>query len=108
MLARYGHLEQIPESARDWDVPGLRGGAKLAVTLRNDFELALLFRRIATVEVGVDVGTVDEWEWNGPTPDFDRWADRARRAGQAGRASAATKFLHLIVPHSARVDAGTP
>jgi 5'-3' exonuclease len=74
VLARYGHLEDIPESARDWDVPGVRNGAKLAIALRNDFELALLFRRIATVELGVDVGTVDEWEWNGPTPEFDRWA----------------------------------
>jgi 5'-3' exonuclease len=74
VLSRYGHLEEIPESARDWDVPGLRGGAKLAVALRNDFELALLFRRIATVELGVDVGTVDEWEWTGPTPEFERWA----------------------------------
>jgi 5'-3' exonuclease len=74
VLARYGHLEQIPESARDWDVPGVRGAAKLAVALRTDFELALLFRRIATVDLGVDVGTVDEWEWNGPTPEFDRVA----------------------------------
>jgi 5'-3' exonuclease len=74
VLSRYGHLEEIPESARDWDVPGLRGGAKLAIALRGDFELALLFRRIATVELGVDVGTVDEWEWNGPTPEFERWA----------------------------------
>ena len=35
----------------------MRGGAKLAVTLRDQFELALLFRRIATVEV--DAPTID-------------------------------------------------
>ena len=74
VLSRYGHLEDIPESARDWEVPGLRGGAKLSIALRNEFELALLFRRIATVELGVDVGTVDEWEWTGPRPEFARWA----------------------------------
>jgi 5'-3' exonuclease len=74
VLARYGHLEHIPPSARDWDVAGLRGGAKLAITLQTDLQLALLFRRIATVEAGIDVGTVDDWEWKGPTPDFDRWA----------------------------------
>ena len=50
VLARYGHLEEIPEHAGQWDVPGLRGAAKLSVALRADFELALLFRRIATVE----------------------------------------------------------
>jgi 5'-3' exonuclease len=94
VLARYGHLEDIPASAREWDVPGLRGGATLATTLRNEFELALLFRRIATVEQGVDVGTVDEWEWNGPTPEFDRWtaelgapelAERAAKLAAARR-----------------------
>ena len=33
-----------------------------------------MIRRIATVEPGVDVGTVDDWEWTGPTPEFERWA----------------------------------
>ena len=30
VLARYGHLEDIPDSAGQWDVPGLRGAAKLS------------------------------------------------------------------------------
>ena len=30
VLARYGHLEEIPDSAGQWDVPGLRGAAKLS------------------------------------------------------------------------------
>jgi 5'-3' exonuclease len=92
VLARYGHLEAIPESARDWDVPGLRGGAKLAIELRNNLELALLFRRIATAEVGVDVGTVDEWEWHGPTPEFERWTtelDAPQLAERAAKLAAA-------------------
>ena len=80
VLARYGHLEEIPEHAGQWDVPGLRGAAKLSVALRADFQLALLFRRIATVETDVDVGTVDEWAWTGPAPEFDEWAARLRRA----------------------------
>jgi 5'-3' exonuclease len=88
VLARYGHLEDIPESARDWDVPGLRGGATLSATLRRDFALALLFRRIATVELGVDVGTVDEWRWDGPTSEFDEWAVRLGAPELAERAAA--------------------
>jgi 5'-3' exonuclease len=75
VLARYGHLEQIPDAAGKWDVPGLRGAAKLSATLRDRFADALLFRRIATVETEVDVGTVDDWRWTGPTDDFPAVAD---------------------------------
>ena len=86
VLARYGHLEQIPDAAGKWDVAGLRGAAKLSATLRERFDEALLFRRIATIDTGVDVGTVDDWHWTGPTaelalvaaevgaPDLDRLA----------------------------------
>jgi 5'-3' exonuclease len=76
VLARHRHLEQIPEKIADWDVPGLRGAEKLAAALRDDFQLALLFRRIATVERDVEVGTVDDWEWNGPTDEFGAFAER--------------------------------
>jgi len=69
VLARYDHLEQIPLDVADWDI-SVRGSAKLAMTLREQFADALLFRRIATVETDVDVGTVDEWEWTGPTSDL--------------------------------------
>ena len=31
---------------------------------------ALLFRRIATVDTNVEVGTVDSWRWTGATDDF--------------------------------------
>ncbi len=74
VLGRYGHFEDIPDSAAQWDVPGLRGAAKLSTALRQDFKQALLFRRIATLETDIDVGSVDEWEWLGPTDAFDDWA----------------------------------
>jgi 5'-3' exonuclease len=70
VLARYGHLEDIPASAGQWDVPGLRGAAKLSATLQAQLADALLFRTIATVDTDVDVGTVDDWRWRGPTDDF--------------------------------------
>ena len=87
VLARYGHLEDIPDHAGQWDVPGLRGAAKLSVALRTDFELAVLFRRIATVETDVDVGAVDDWAWSGPTPEFDEWAERLGEPRLAERAA---------------------
>lgn len=73
VLARYGHLEDIPLHAGQWDVPGLRGADKLATTLRENLELAVLFRHIATVvsdSAVVKVGTVDDWRWTGPTAGF--------------------------------------
>ena len=76
VLGRYPHLEDIPTAAKDWDILGLRGAEKLSATLRQDFELAMLFRRIATVERDVEVGTVDEWHWAGPTPEFAAMAER--------------------------------
>ncbi len=75
VLGRYGHLEQIPDAAGKWDVPGLRGAAKLSATLRERFADAVLFRRVATVETDVDVGTVDDWRWAGPADDFPAVAE---------------------------------
>jgi 5'-3' exonuclease len=75
VLARYGHIEDIPAAAGQWDVAGLRGAAKLSATLQAQYEDALLFRRIATIETDVDVGAVDEWRWTGPTEAFDAVAE---------------------------------
>jgi 5'-3' exonuclease len=82
VLAVYGSIEQIPSSSADWQVPGLRGAEKLATTLRDQFELALLFRRIATVETDVDVGVVDDWRWRGPTAALRAIAERLGAAGR--------------------------
>ncbi len=81
VLARYGHLEKIPRHAGQWDVPGLRSAAALAKTLGDEMDLALLFRRIATIELDVPVGVVDDWRWHGPT---DAFADVCRRIGAPG------------------------
>ena len=71
LLARYGHITSIPFDSDQWDVP-VRGAAKLAAALRDGFEDALLYRRIATVELGAPVSaTVDEMEWRGPRPGLD-------------------------------------
>ena len=95
VLARYGHLEDIPDQAGQWDVPGLRGAAKLSSALRDDFALALLFRRIATVERDVDVGAVDDWRWTGPTPEFADWAKRVDDPDLAPRAAALARSRGL-------------
>ncbi len=87
VLARYGHIEDIPAAAGQWDVPGLRGAAKLSATLQGQLDDALLFRTIATVDTNVDVGMVDEWRWTGPTDELDDLADRAGVPGLAEHAA---------------------
>src|SRR5690606_13174661 len=47
VLRRWGHLEDIPADPAAWDA-GVRGAGKLNAVLREQFDLALLFRRIAT------------------------------------------------------------
>jgi 5'-3' exonuclease len=88
VLARYGHLEQIPDASGQWDVPGLRGAPTLARTLAEQRELAYLFRRIATVETEVEVGTVDDWHWTGPTPEFEKLAAELDAPNLSARANA--------------------
>ena len=88
VLRRWGHLEDIPADPVTWDA-GVRGAAKLNAVLRSDFELALLFRRIATVETDAPVSaTVDELRWTGP-PDEDAFAAVADRLGAANLATRA-------------------
>ena len=70
VLARYGHIEDIPHSLGHWDI-SVRGSAKLITELVGKFEDAMLFKRLATLELDVDVGTVDEWRWTGPTPELE-------------------------------------
>ncbi len=77
ILARYGHLEDIPQDPADWDVT-VRGAAKLGATLREQFDDALLFRLIATIQTdGVPTVTdVDELRWTGPKPELAAIAER--------------------------------
>lgn len=83
VLARYHHLEDIPAAVGQWDVAGLRGAPKLSATLQAQMEDALLFRRIATVETDIDIGTVDSWRWHGPTAEFAAVAEEIGSPGLA-------------------------
>jgi 5'-3' exonuclease len=86
VLARYLHIDAIPNDANTWDVE-VRGAAKLASTLREAREAAELFLRLATLRTDGHVGTVDDWQWRGPTDDFAAWADRLGRPALVQRAT---------------------
>ncbi len=76
VLARYDHLEHIPRLAAEWDV-SVRGAARLAATLAEQGERALLFRTLATLRADAPIGAdVDALRWIGPRPGFAIWSER--------------------------------
>jgi 5'-3' exonuclease len=76
VLARYGHLEHVPALAAQWDVP-VRGALRLATTLAQQRDRALLFRELATLRTDAPIGVdVDALRWTGPRADFRAWSER--------------------------------
>jgi 5'-3' exonuclease len=76
VLARYGHLEAIPKLAMEWQV-SVRGALRLATTLAEQHERALLFRDLATLRADAPLGAdVDALRWRGPQTDFAAWSAR--------------------------------
>ncbi|MGH1488037.1 MAG: 5'-3' exonuclease [Acidimicrobiales bacterium] len=75
VLTRYGHIDKIPLAAGQWDIT-VRSGAKLAKTLADQFEDALLFRRLATLERDAPTASsIDELLWTGPGDDVAQAAE---------------------------------
>ena len=70
VLAKFVHLESIPPDYREWHVNAANASA-LAATLYREMELALLFRKLATLRTDITLfDGVDQLRWNGPTPAF--------------------------------------
>ena len=70
VLARYGHLESIPDDWRTWGVNASHPAA-LAQTLASEREHAYLFRDLATLRSDLVLFEfVDDLHWKGPTPAF--------------------------------------
>jgi 5'-3' exonuclease len=65
VLARFGHLEEIPTSPLEWDVP-LRNAVRLAATLTQQRVDALLYKRLATLNADAAIsGDLDSLAWGG-------------------------------------------
>src|SRR6266498_1237151 len=74
VLAKFGHLEEIPKDCREWRVNAANASA-LADTLCREWEQALLFRTLATLRSDIALfDDVQQLRWNGPTPEFDALA----------------------------------
>ena len=80
VLAVYGSIESIPDDETTWAADGVtvRGAQKLAATLRDGRGDAALFKTLATVvrnvEDDVPLGSVDDWEWRGPSRELSKVA----------------------------------
>jgi 5'-3' exonuclease len=71
VLAKFKHLEAIPDSPLEWGVP-LRNAVRLAATLQQQRDDALLFRRLATLNRDAAIsGDLDSLAWQGvPRNEF--------------------------------------
>ena len=71
VLARYGHVDAIPDDPAQWDV-AVRGAITLAGVLQAGRADAALFRDLATLRTDAPtIGGVDDLEWNGPADDME-------------------------------------
>ncbi|MGD0082990.1 MAG: 5'-3' exonuclease H3TH domain-containing protein [Acidimicrobiales bacterium] len=91
VLDHFGHIEDIPLDTARWDPQVARKvrAPALAAKLAEDYELALLFRELARLVVEPSLlGSVEELEWHGPTPDFETVCEYLGDPGMFERASA--------------------
>ncbi len=78
VLSQYPQLEDIPKDWREWH-PSIRNARKLAESLFNAWNDALLFRTLATLRQDVRVfDNVDDLRWRGTKPDFEELCRRMR------------------------------
>ena len=95
VLARYGHLESIPDDWRTWSVNAASPGA-LAGTLARERDRVLLFRTLATLRTDIALfESVDDLRWSGPTPAF---APLAARLDAAVSETAPRRSLASVGP----------
>jgi 5'-3' exonuclease len=87
VLARWGHLEEIPDRPGEWAVP-LRNRPVLAAALREHRRELLLFKDLATLRADRSLlDGVDRLRWTGPTPLFGEVCARIDASGLAAQAA---------------------
>jgi 5'-3' exonuclease len=95
VLAKFGHLEQIPADWKTWGVNASRP-AMLAQTLERGRDQVLLFRDLATLREDIALfDSVDELKWEGPTPAFQPLAARLEAAVTDSRPARLPGKSHL-------------
>ncbi len=93
VLAKYHHLEAIPEDWREWRVNATSASA-LARRLGEERDRALLFRTLATLRTDIPLfDDVEALRWIGPTASFADLAARFDRAVTDDRRGTSRSFI---------------
>jgi len=94
-FSRHPHLEDVPKDWRQWN-PSIRGVRRLCGVLTEHWHDALLYRTLATLRLDVPVfGSVDELQWTGPRPEFEKYCDQLQAGGLSARARASCSQDHF-------------
>lgn len=89
VLSRYHRLEDIPKDWRQWQI-SIAKARRLAESLFAAWEDALLFRRLATLRLDAPVFQgVDDLQWKGPCPVFEKLCHGMRAPNMFDRATSA-------------------
>jgi len=97
LLARYLHLEDIPADPCRWPA-SVRGAAQLARELQSGRDLAVLYRKLATLVTDVPLSeSLEDLRWRGiPRVRFEEWCaklgKRALLGGAPLTAARASRF----------------
>jgi 5'-3' exonuclease len=76
VLARFGHIESIPDDPSAWGLP-LRGAPRLAATLAEQRDRAMLFKDLATLRRDAKIdASAEALRWSGPRRTFKKVAER--------------------------------
>jgi 5'-3' exonuclease len=87
VLAKFRHIECIPEDSKNWKVDAA-SASTLAATLSRERELAYLFRTLATLRTDIALfDDVEQLRWKGPTPAFTAIGARLDAARTVAKAS---------------------
>lgn len=75
LLAKFVHLEQIPDDPRAW--PAVRGAERLAATLKAERADAMLYRELTRLRTDAPLAeSLDQLRWSAPGPGFAAWCER--------------------------------
>ena len=89
VLRRFTHIEAIPADSTEWRAD-VAGASRLARTLNEQRDLAMLFRTLATLRTDAELFTsVDELQWRGPERVFAKFAEAIDAPELASRADRA-------------------
>jgi 5'-3' exonuclease len=93
VLAKFMHLESIPNDYREWKV-NVASAYSLSDTLSRERERAYLFRALATLRADIPLfDDVDQLYWKGPTPAFSAIATKLDAAVTQKKRSGARRAV---------------